>query len=394
VLAAFRASSEFLAVQTTGFGAAHPLVVQSQKTELMHLTQVFRHEKPDRADITSLLAHIQADTTEVFTKAQKDQLMEVASLQLQQKHATDVDDSSHGSKKMQTHLYTYNYYSDDSWSVFGGTGSYKIKFNKMSKDWLAWGLRFPSSPTFRIGLATIIVASKTEVTPTHALDLMKEFNTEFKVVRDAYPGDATLKVFPVSSNDFKTMYPAKLADDVRCREDINKIREASDKRVIPCRINNSSISPRQAQPQAHAETSREQLMRGLLDVAMGQSSGGLFSGLMTRSGEAGFAPRQRTCLAIQDQASATPLVSDAPKLEESGVALLAKRTSVDDHPSVASPMTLYKLAPGPAASSSTSRIDNMAAKVKEHLALKHAKSAAAKKKGKNGQRRNQKESSC
>ena len=86
----------------------------------------------------------------------------------------------------------------------------------MSKAWLKWGLRFPSAPTFRSGLSMLAVCCKLDLSPTQAHEHMLEFTQEFRKLRTLYPGDATLKVFPVDPSDFKSTHPENIGDYVEC----------------------------------------------------------------------------------------------------------------------------------------------------------------------------------
>jgi hypothetical protein len=63
------------------------------------------------------------------------------------------------------------------------------------------------------------VASTLDVIPIHAHELLLEFATEFKKIRDEYAGESTLKTFPSSSSDFTLLYPSILTIVVNCRVD-------------------------------------------------------------------------------------------------------------------------------------------------------------------------------
>ena len=148
------------------------------------------------------------------------------------------------------------------------------KFNIMSKVWLNWGLRFPSAPTFRGGLAVIAAAMSMDLNPQHAHALFQEFQTEFRKLRGVYHGEASLKTFPSDPNEFMKMYPSLLSNVVACRVDLGSVREMSNKNSIPCRGNNATITPRTSTSATSSivETPREQMLRGLLEVAMGSGS--------------------------------------------------------------------------------------------------------------------------
>ena len=172
MLSACTASQAFIIEQRTCMGLSHHLVGSTQISEVSHLTRIFRSSTPDRADITALLQCVRNDKTNSFTEDQTLSLIETASVRLSSSVGIDgaivLQGDLHGGQKSQTHLYTFNYYNEEHWSCWGGVATNRQKFNKMSKTWLQWGLHFPSGPTFRIGLATILVATEMNVAATHA----------------------------------------------------------------------------------------------------------------------------------------------------------------------------------------------------------------------------------
>ena len=57
------------------------------------------------------------------------------------------------------------------------------KNKAMHKAWLGWGLRFPSGPTYRVGVATICRACGLDVGGHQAHDMLIEFKDGFKIMR-------------------------------------------------------------------------------------------------------------------------------------------------------------------------------------------------------------------
>ena len=114
----------------------------------------------------------------------------------------------HGSQKLQTHEFTYNYYSKDNWEYFCSDAKNPQKLTKMSKTWIIdFGFRFPTAQTYRIGLSTIIEASKITLTPTEAYDMVNEFVGEFKMIRGQTEGTITWKRFPSGPRTFIDSHP-------------------------------------------------------------------------------------------------------------------------------------------------------------------------------------------
>ncbi len=63
-------------------GPTRHLVGSTQQSEVAHLTRIFRHEEPDRADVTALLQFLREGTSEAFTQEQKTRLVEAASVRV------------------------------------------------------------------------------------------------------------------------------------------------------------------------------------------------------------------------------------------------------------------------------------------------------------------------
>ena len=156
------------------------------------------------------------------------------------------------------------------WTFLQSDATIKKKSERTTKEWLGWGLRFPSGPTYRVGLATICAASGLSVSGNQAHDMLMEFKGVFKTMRDVYPGAPTLKKFPARVEDFIRMYPDVFQEPhvpVACRISVSAIRELANARTIPCRSSNSSISTT-ASPAPTAQTPKEQLLSAMLTFAM------------------------------------------------------------------------------------------------------------------------------
>ena len=158
-----------------------------------------------------------------------------------------------------------------------GPLSLQKKFELMSKEWLRWGLRFPSGPTLRVGLATLIVATELTVTPKQAHKLFVDFYEEFKLVRKSTPGPATLKISPAAAHVFQMVHPLlTIADVVACRVDVYDIQKYCVKERIPIKINNKKLnykqSPMIADGAADTPGFGQQMMLALVDQVMGRRS--------------------------------------------------------------------------------------------------------------------------
>ena len=108
---AYVASRDFLDKQSAILGVRNECVPISAVHETNHLCAIFRQSVPDRDDVTRLLECIQADRSSAFNKEQKDSLVVAASQCLSSTVSTHTDGP--GGQKLQTHLHSFEYYTDD-----------------------------------------------------------------------------------------------------------------------------------------------------------------------------------------------------------------------------------------------------------------------------------------
>ena len=251
MLSAYIASVEFITTQADVMGPDHRCVASTQLSEVIQLTKIIRTTRPERSDITALMKHVKSDKSNAFSTTQQQSFMEAASIRLSSTVADDGTPSlhmdMHGSQKLQTHDYTYNYYTEEEWAYWGGTASMLQKFTRMSKAWLKWGLVFPTGPTFRTGLATIMVASPptSTYTPTHVHALFEEFVSEFRNLRTVHPVVPTFKKFPFHPDAFIVLHPERLDKTVACRVGVDLIRESATKEHIPIKVSNKKLTSKQ-----------------------------------------------------------------------------------------------------------------------------------------------------
>jgi hypothetical protein len=283
MLNAFKASIAFLQEHKQALGANHKTTNVTVKSELLHLTKLFRNEPmifddpASRSAITSLIQHMRACISNIFTPAEIQQLIEIAASRLTSQ-SDDVILTSHGSQKGQTHLHSHRYLTSPQWDyIMDETITFKAKQTFLSKAWLAWGLRYPSGPTFRSGLAILAVASKLdEHGPSKMHEHLLAFQKEFRKLREIYPGTATQKVFPSLTADFQTIHPNLLGEVVECRADISKIIELSHPSSIPVKLTNASLiqgaSSSSSSPSSKTSSTIENdMLRNMLNFAMGRT---------------------------------------------------------------------------------------------------------------------------
>ena len=382
MLPSYKSSTSFLKEQRLSLGDGHKLIPTTQMSEMHHLMKLFRNANADRDDITATLSAIRGDESGAFTEEQRTQLMEIVSGVMTSAEATLVDAAAAGAQKMQTHAFSFNYYNEETWSLLCSDKPNPTKFREISRQWISWGLRFPSGPTFRIGLATILASTSTEISPLQAHSLIGEFNNIFKDVRDAHSGDATLRVFPSQPRDFKSMYPdLALPVDamVDSRVPEKKIREFTNKRCIPLRGNNSLIKTTKPEPStSNASTASCTMTPDMLRMILDQRS--LREPFryvppplkkLTVDANIKLEPASVTSDTPQPEVKLEPTPADAPVMDDTS----KPAQPIADAQSIVAANSNEDL---DAKQSRRDRIDKLTALVGEHLSSKKAKRAMEK----------------
>ena len=236
---AYVASRDFLDRQSAQLGVHHSCVAMSAEKETLHLCTIFRQCVTDREDVNRLLECIHNDKSIAFNKEQKDSLVVAASQCLSSAISTHTD--GQGGQKLQTNLHSFSYYTVDQWATFTSLDPMETKFNEMARAWLGWGLVYPSGPTFRVGLATLIVASGTKIGPIKAHQLMGDFKTLFGDIRKRKPGRVTFQIFPPQASAFQSVYPDLLPSCVDSRVSTNDIEDLATSVHIPINANNQRL---------------------------------------------------------------------------------------------------------------------------------------------------------
>ena len=135
MFAAYKASVAMLRELNETLGPAHQLVASASASETVHLAKVFTHEGADRADATALMQHLRTCDGDVFSESQKASLLEItlARMHASIEETTVLSKRMHGSQKLQTHMHSFNYYSEAGWCYFSSCDhTMRRKFNFMS----------------------------------------------------------------------------------------------------------------------------------------------------------------------------------------------------------------------------------------------------------------------
>ncbi len=280
MLPAYTASVQYLEECRTALGPDHRNTAVATSTELLHLKNLFRTEELGndcRTSVTNLMKHIRNDTSGVFSEADRTSLIETASSRLSSSSSSPLASDLKGGQKCQTHDYTFNYYSDEMWTVLMDPNkSMEFKMKSISRAWLSWGLLFPSAPTFRSGVSTLMVASNLEASPDQAKSFYNQLCTVFRNLREVHRRTnpaATMKEFPETVAEFEAQYPNMVRNPAQCRLDVPSVQELSTSSSVPCRKNNSMLrSPTSAsqtsKSSAAVSDSSVSAITALLDIVM------------------------------------------------------------------------------------------------------------------------------
>ena len=183
MIAAYDSTLELVSRQVHALGADHAVTKQSIAQNWTSLCQFIRSSTPSQSDVASFIDHLRQSTEKkrgCFSSEQTASLIEAASTaQLHHGSELAVTADKYGQQKEQKHLFSFRYYSEAVWSVFlDKTAAMPKKRRVMFKEWLDWGLIFPSAPTMRIGLATLLVAMDMHVRARQGFEMFCEFRSD------------------------------------------------------------------------------------------------------------------------------------------------------------------------------------------------------------------------
>ena len=190
--------------------------LQSLKTNIGRMSN-------DLNDATCALALI-ADTCP-FDAEQRAELVDVIQTTLSMgAHACNAD------SKNQEHLHTYNYYTESIWNVILNTPDVEEVFKTLINLFHKIGLRYPSEPSKKVVVATIMAARRKAVSHHGAWCMLKQFTRLNNTMRKTRKDQAlTMHAFPYAVADFQRLYPHAYDEDappVDCRLDPQLIKDA------------------------------------------------------------------------------------------------------------------------------------------------------------------------
>ena len=97
---------------------------------------------------------------------------------------------------MQTHLFLFNYLPALLWSILESSETIENKLKQLAAFMVQnLGLRHPCNTTKKMAINIVLIASKQEVPPQRAYDLLHDFGNYMDQKRIAIQSAQTLEVF-------------------------------------------------------------------------------------------------------------------------------------------------------------------------------------------------------
>ena len=198
-----------------------------QEKQTLHLMAAFRNMMPTMEDAAVTLQEL-AMTTTAFSDAQRRELAHLVSSVASE--AGSVAGSATTLRTLtQTHMYMYNYLTEDEWALLQGPSSVQNKNVAMIDRRLSIGLTHPTEPTVVSIMSIIGVASGQGLTPMEAYNAQRDFKAILKVKRTAAKHVVTtMRVFPSDVVEYNTMHPGRypaLQPPTRSHIDIAAVEE-------------------------------------------------------------------------------------------------------------------------------------------------------------------------
>ena len=254
MIAAYDGTLQLARLQVKALGAEHPVAKQSIATNWTSLVHFIRSSTPTQGEVSKFIEYLTLKGRPSFISAEQTASLIEAASSAQLAAIDHVSPEEHGQQKEQTHMYSYRYYSEAVWArLLDKTVALPKKYRTMSKEWLSWGLIFPSAPTLRIGLSTLLVAMDMDTRGEQAHGLFRDFRAEFHLVRQSQTtlrqitSATILKQFPCDVSAFVLVNPNVFDADhppVACKVPEDDIRGTNNPSIIPCRISNQYVVTR------------------------------------------------------------------------------------------------------------------------------------------------------
>ena len=146
---------------------------------------------------------------------------------------------------MQTHLFLFNYLPALLWGILESSETIENKLKQLAAFMVQnLGLRHPCNTTKKIAINIVLIASKQEVPPQRAYDLLHDFGNYMDQKRTAIQSAQTLEVFFEDVNEFQQIYPTAYGErdpPVECRIDLTSMPERLRKDITPSRSINDNV---------------------------------------------------------------------------------------------------------------------------------------------------------
>ena len=239
MLKLYNAAATFVLREKTLLGDSD--TTPTQEAQVGHFIDSLPSFDRDVEDASSMYHILCAKDPDAFTVDQRKRIAKAISIHMRGVTAAVV---ASGDSKNQSHMYQYNYWSNQMWDDAWNKELSKTQiFSSVIGWYIVVGLRFANDETVKQTLAMIGVGRDEKNTPQQNYEDVHTFKRMLRTKRELYKGETTFKDFPESPDEFKRLYPDKLTyEPVKTRVDVTLLRELVHKDVMPSRSNNKNMN--------------------------------------------------------------------------------------------------------------------------------------------------------
>ena len=228
-----------LAEVKMGLSELEPACGNALPTLLQRIRQMGQTVPMDQ--VTDALEYL----TEEHNTFNLPQRREIAEVVKQSQKSEIVGAKSKKGWTMQTHLYLYNYLPALLWSILESNETLENKLKQLAAFMVQnLGLRHPCNTTKKMAVNIVLIASKQEVPPQRAYDLLHGFADFMDQKRTGIHSAQTIETFFEDVKKFQQIYPTAYGErdpPVECRIDLTSMPERMRKDITPSRSTNDNV---------------------------------------------------------------------------------------------------------------------------------------------------------
>ena len=174
MLSQLAAATKFLTATSAALGADHSQAGVVKDNQYNHLLDMWTRASPTLDDATSCLVAL--TTSSPFNDEQTKKLCDILVAGPTRAHAAHRAATT----KAQTHLFLYNYLSNDDWIILRGDASVYTKVDTVVNRCLLFGLAHPTEQTMVAAVALVMTAGNSAFDAAVGFSTLAEFKAVFK----------------------------------------------------------------------------------------------------------------------------------------------------------------------------------------------------------------------